>query len=88
MSPDLTDDDKAAPIELLRETIERDRFPVVAEGQAAEGDPGEARSTNATPGATAGAETAGRAQRRAGEEAAEVDDTCYRRSTVTISLSI
>jgi hypothetical protein len=26
--PDLTDDDKAALIELLRETIERDRFPL------------------------------------------------------------
>jgi hypothetical protein len=26
--PDLTDDDKAILIELLRETIERDRFPL------------------------------------------------------------
>jgi hypothetical protein len=28
MTPDLTDDDKAALIELPRETIERDRFPM------------------------------------------------------------
>jgi hypothetical protein len=28
MKPDLTDDDKAALVELLRETIERDRFPL------------------------------------------------------------
>jgi hypothetical protein len=28
MTPDLTDDDKAALIELLRETIEGDRFPL------------------------------------------------------------
>jgi hypothetical protein len=28
MPPDLTDDDKAALIELLRETVERDRFPM------------------------------------------------------------
>ena len=28
MAPDLTDDDKAALIELLRETIEWDRFPM------------------------------------------------------------
>jgi hypothetical protein len=27
MTPDLTDDDKAILAELLRETIERDRFP-------------------------------------------------------------
>jgi hypothetical protein len=28
MRPDLTDDDKAILVELLRETIERDRFPM------------------------------------------------------------
>ncbi len=28
MTPDLTEDDKAALVELLRETIERDRFPM------------------------------------------------------------
>jgi hypothetical protein len=28
MTPDLTDDDKAALVELLRETTERDRFPL------------------------------------------------------------
>ena len=28
MTPDLTDDDKAILAELLRETIERDRFPL------------------------------------------------------------
>jgi hypothetical protein len=28
MPPDLTDDDKAIIVELLRETIERDRFPL------------------------------------------------------------
>ena len=28
MTPDLTDDDKAILVELLRETIERDRFPL------------------------------------------------------------
>ena len=27
MTPDLTEDDKAVIVELLRETIERDRFP-------------------------------------------------------------
>jgi hypothetical protein len=60
MTPDLTEDDKAALIELLRETIERDRFPLSPKVK----------------------------RRRAREEAAEVDDTCYRRSTVTIPLSI
>jgi hypothetical protein len=28
MTPDLTDDDKAILVELLRETIDRDRFPL------------------------------------------------------------
>jgi hypothetical protein len=28
MTPDLTDDDKAVIVELLRETIEGDRFPL------------------------------------------------------------
>ncbi len=28
MPPDLTDDDKAVIVELLRETVERDRFPL------------------------------------------------------------
>jgi hypothetical protein len=28
MTPDLTDDDKAILVELLRETIEHDRFPL------------------------------------------------------------
>jgi hypothetical protein len=28
MTPDLTDDDKAALVELLNDTIERDRFPL------------------------------------------------------------
>jgi hypothetical protein len=28
MTPDLTDDEKAALVELLRETIDRDRFPL------------------------------------------------------------
>jgi hypothetical protein len=28
MTPDLTDDDKAELVKLLRETIERDRFPL------------------------------------------------------------
>jgi hypothetical protein len=28
MAPDLTEDDKAVLVELLRETIERDRFPL------------------------------------------------------------
>jgi Domain of unknown function (DUF6471) len=32
MTRDLTDDDKAALVELLREMIERDRFPLIARG--------------------------------------------------------
>ena len=28
MTPDLTDDHKAALVELMKETIERDRFPM------------------------------------------------------------
>ncbi len=34
MTPDLTDDDKATLADLLRETIERDRFPLSPRGQA------------------------------------------------------
>jgi hypothetical protein len=45
--PDLTDDDKATLTELLRETIERDRFPLSPRVRRFEGDPREARPAHA-----------------------------------------
>ena len=42
MPLDLTDDEKAALIELLRGTIDRDRFPLSPRIRAIAGDPREA----------------------------------------------
>jgi hypothetical protein len=84
----LTEDDIADLARLLRETIGARPLPAVAEDQAAADNPGEARSAGAAAGAAAATEAAGRARRGTGAEAVEVADTCYGRSTVTISLSI
>jgi len=43
MPPDLTEDDKAIIVELLRETIRARPLPAAAAGQAAARHPGEAR---------------------------------------------
>jgi hypothetical protein len=74
MPPDLTGDDKAALSELLRETFERDRFPLSPRDQDPTGDPRQARR-RLNPGRTAlpAAEAAGRAEHGAGEEAAEIE---------------
>jgi len=50
MTPDLTDDDKAILIELMRQTIERDRFAFSLRARSFKGDPGKARSTGPAAG--------------------------------------
>jgi hypothetical protein len=72
MTPDLTDDDKAILVELLRETIERDRFPLSPRIKRLKAVLAKVRSAGAATGAHAATEAAGRAQRRAGEEAPEI----------------
>jgi hypothetical protein len=71
---ELDDDDKAILAELLRETIERDRFPLSPRVRSFQGDPGEARPANTAAGAAAAAETARRAQHGADEEAAAIGE--------------
>ena len=62
MPADLTDDDKAILAELLRETIERDRFPLSPRVRQLQGDPRQARPAGTATGANTGTEAAGRAQ--------------------------
>ena len=70
---DLTDDDNAILVKLLRETIDADRFPMSPRGEAAEGDPREVRPAGAETRAAAAAEATGRAQHGAAKEAAAVE---------------
>jgi len=71
MTADLTDDDKAILAKLLRDTIERDRFPLSPRMRSfkailAKLDP-------PAPRANTGAKAAGRAQHGADAEAAAVE---------------
>jgi hypothetical protein len=76
MPRDLTEDDKAALVELLKETIAADRFPLspkIKRLKAVLAKLARRRRDRAD----AAAEAAGRAQRRAGEKAPAVGpDAC------------
>ncbi len=68
---DLTEDDKAILVELLRERS-LPTVSLVATGPQPTGNPRETRATSAATGADAAAEAAGRAQHGAGPDATAV----------------
>ncbi len=70
MNLELDDDEKAALIELLCDTIERDRFPLSPRLKRLRGIPGEDGGGLGPGHSVPGAETAGAAQPGASEETA------------------
>src|ERR1700681_59967 len=75
MPVDLTDDEKAALIELLRGTIDRDRFPLSPPDQAAAEHPRKARDPLGPGNAEPDAEAKITARRAAREEPAAMSSS-------------